>query len=37
MTKSESEVAKAAALESHEFADRLRVLRARFREFRGRL
>ena len=37
MSKAESEAAKAVIFDSHELAERLRVLRARFGEFRGRL
>ena len=37
MSKGDSDVAKPTAFESHELAERLRTLRERFREFRGRL
>jgi hypothetical protein len=37
MNKSDNEVAKTTAFDSHELAEKLRTLRARFSEFRGRL
>ena len=37
MSKPDSEVATSTAFDSHELAERLRTLRERFREFRGRL
>ena len=37
MSKRNSEVATSTVSDSHELAERLRTLRERFREFRGRL
>lgn len=37
MSKGDSELAKTSAFESHELSERLRRLRERFGEFRGRL
>ena len=37
MSNTDSEVAKPTAFESHELTERLRTLRSRFGEFRGRL
>jgi len=37
MSNSDNEVAKSTVIESHELSLRLRTLRSRFGEFRGRL
>jgi hypothetical protein len=37
MNKADNEVAKPTAFEAHELAEKVRTLRVRFGEFRGRL